>query len=121
MQEHYRGYRIGTLGGDALDLAEPAFVAAADSYEADGDVGVVRANEQFARDIAAIERATAALRRAEPALETWDEAGAERRAEEPAAFSIRKTRPVWLLIGLVWLSTALVTAGAVAAIARLIG
>ena len=35
--------------------------------------------------------------------------------------AIAKPRPVWLLIGLLWLSTALVTAGAVVAIATLGG
>jgi hypothetical protein len=120
MAEHYRSYRSGTRGGDAIDFAEPASVADAD-YGVDEDVGVVRANEQFARDIAEIERAAAALRRAQPGLETWNENWTEARADDAASFAIRKSRPVWLLIGALWLSTALVTAGAVAAIARLIG
>jgi hypothetical protein len=68
--------------------------------------------DQLARDLAAIERATAALRRGEPALESCTE-------DEPAA-TMQKPRPVWLTIGLLWLSTALVTAGAVAAIAKLV-
>jgi hypothetical protein len=120
MAEHYRSDRPGSLGGDAIDFAEPASLADAD-YAADGDIGLVRANEQFARDIAEIERAAAALRRAQPGLETWDENDTAARAAEAASFAIRKSRPVWLLIGALWLSTALVTVGAVAAIARLIG
>jgi hypothetical protein len=67
---------------------------------------------QLARDIAAIERASTALRRAEPALESWTEA--------PTA-ATQKSRPVWLLIGVLWLSTALVTIGAVFAISALVG
>jgi hypothetical protein len=104
----------------SADLAERTG-SAGPYHEADGDAGLVRANEQFARDIADIERATLALRRAEPSLEMWSEAGSETRTDDAATLVIRKTRPVWLLIGLLWLSTALVTVGAVAAIARLVG
>jgi hypothetical protein len=68
--------------------------------------------DQLARDIADIESATAALLKAEPELESWSEADA------PAAY---KPRPVWLIIGVLWLSTVLVTAGAVVAIATLAG
>ncbi len=59
--------------------------------------------DQLARDIADIESATAALRRAEPALESWT---------KPPTPAVTKPRPLWLLIGVLWLSTALVTAGA---------
>lgn len=111
MPEQYR---------DTVDLAERAASADPD-HAVDGDLGVVQADDQFARDIAEIERATAALRRAEPSLEMWSETGAEARADDAATLIIRKTRPIWLLIGLLWLSTALVTVGAVAAIARLVG
>jgi hypothetical protein len=69
--------------------------------------------EQFARDIAEIERATAALRKGEPALESW--------TRSPAAATAKPPRPLWLLIGVLWLSTALVAAGAVVAIATLVG
>jgi hypothetical protein len=120
MAEHYRSYRSGTHGGDAIEFAAPAALANAD-YEVEGDIGVVRVSEQFARDIAEIERAAAALRRAQPGLETWNETWTEARADDAALFAVRKARPVWLLIGALWLSTALVTVGAVAAIARLIG
>ncbi len=74
--------------------------------------------DQLARDLADIERAAEALRRAQPGLETWSRPRADDR---PATAAMRKPRPVWLLIGLLWLSTALVTVGAVAAIARLVG
>lgn len=73
----------------------------------------VTEREQFARDIDDIERAAAVLRKAEPALESWTD------VSPPA--TTPKPRPVWLLIGLLWLSTALVTVGAVAAIAALVG
>jgi len=68
--------------------------------------------DQLARDIAEIEAASAALRKAEPELESWTEAAAP-LADTP--------RPIWLIIGMLWLSTALVTAGAVVAIATLAG
>jgi hypothetical protein len=70
-------------------------------------------HDQLARDLAEIERATAVLRRAQPGLESWTVA--------PAPPPMPTPRPVWLLIGLLWLSTALVTAGAVVAIAALVG
>ncbi len=68
--------------------------------------------DQLARDIADIESATAALRRAEPALESWT------RPQTPA---VTKSRPLWLLIGLLWVSTAILTVGAAYAIATLAG
>jgi acetate kinase len=68
--------------------------------------------DQLARDIADIESATAALRRAEPALQSW--------TKSPAA-AVAKARPLWMLIGILWLSTALIAAGALAAIAALAG
>jgi hypothetical protein len=69
-------------------------------------------NDQLARDLADIEAATAALVKAEPELESWS---------KPAMSAGHKPRPVWLIIGVLWLSTALVTAGAVVAIATLAG
>jgi hypothetical protein len=69
--------------------------------------------EQLARDLADIEAATAALRKAEPGLESWT------KTEEPAVAP--KPRPVWLLVGALWLSTALVIAIAVVTIANLAG
>jgi hypothetical protein len=68
--------------------------------------------DQLERDIAAIERASATLRRAEPELESWI---------DPPAAAMHKPRPLWLLIGVLWLSTALVTIGAVFAISALVG
>ncbi len=68
--------------------------------------------EQLERDIAAIEHASAALRRAEPELESWS---------GPPAATMHKPRPLWLLIGVLWLSTALVTIGAVFAVSALVG
>jgi hypothetical protein len=109
----------GGLDADATLSDLQAFEAAlrgprqADAGEADA----IGQTDQLARDIAEIERATAALRKAEPALETWTGP----RSGDTPAITPHKPAPVWLLIGLLWLSTALITVGAVAAIARLAG
>ncbi len=68
--------------------------------------------DDLEREIAAIERAAAALRRAEPELESW---------VQPPSPTMHKPQPVWLLIGALWLSTALVTVGAAYAISVLAG
>jgi len=80
----------------------------------DEDSGLLAAaeREQLERDIAAIECASAALRQAEPALQSWT---------NPPAPTMQKPRPLWLLIGVLWLSTALVTLGAVFMISVLVG
>ncbi len=70
------------------------------------------ASEQLARDLADIERATAALRRAEPALQSWS---------QPATAAVHTPRPLWVLMGVLWLSAAVVTVGAAVAIAVLAG
>jgi hypothetical protein len=105
----------GTLmdlrGDEGARLAPPGASAAGSA----ADIAALPQGEreQLARDFAEIERATAALRRAEPALESW--------TAPPPGARLRQPRPVWLLIGVLWLSTALVAAGAVAAIVRLLG
>jgi hypothetical protein len=78
------------------------------------DSGLLAAadRDQLERDIAAIERASAALRSAEPALKSWTDS---------QATAMHKPRPLWLLIGVLWLSTALVTLGAAFAISALVG
>jgi hypothetical protein len=69
--------------------------------------------DQLARDIADIERATAALRRAEPALESW--------TNPATAITTHKPGPLWLIIGVLWLSTAIVAASVAFVIATLAG
>jgi len=120
MPKHFLGDQpSGGWDGDAAVSELHAFEAAlGDSrYGAAGEAGALGQTDQLARDIAEIERATAVLRKAEPALETWSESW----SGDAPAIATRKPRPIWLLIGLLWLSTALVTAGAVAAIAVLAG
>jgi len=76
------------------------------------DAGLADADRaQLERDVAAIERASAALRRAEPELESWT---------TPPTARLNQPRPVWLLIGVLWFSAAMVTLGAVFAISALV-
>jgi hypothetical protein len=99
----------GAASRDASALLMRAHVAADPD-----DSGLLAAadREHLEREIAAIERASAALRRAEPELESW---------VDPPSARQPQARPVWLLIGALWLSTALVTIGAVFAISVLVG
>ena len=48
-----------------------------------------------------------------PELESW--------ANPPPSVGLAKPQPVWLLVGALWLSTALVTIGAAFAISVLVG
>jgi len=77
-----------------------------------GDVALVARfdHDQLSRDFAEIEQASAALRRAVPALEAW--------TRPPAA----ATRPlsVWVLIAVLWFLSALTTAGTLAALASVL-
>jgi hypothetical protein len=79
----------------------------------DADLLATADREQLQRDIAAIERATAALRRAEPALQSW--------TSPPVTATLPQPRPLWLLIGALWISTALITLGALYAISAFVG
>jgi hypothetical protein len=67
-------------------------------------------NEQLSRDFAEIEQATAALRRAVPALEAW--------TRPPVAAG--RPLSLWALIAFLWFSSALTTAGALAALAAVL-
>jgi len=71
------GWDVASLGGHGLEVP-----SAGDDIA--GDVGALAqaVRDQLARDIADIEQASAALRRAEPGLETWSAAtpAAVRRA-----------------------------------------
>ncbi len=70
--------------------------------------------QQLASDVAEIERAAAALRRAEPALEA--------RAPEPAASAEPRPSPsIWPLVCVIWLTAVLVVSCAVGAIVLLFG
>ena len=72
------------------------------------------APDQRSRDIAEIERAAAALRRAEPALEP-------RAPEAEIIGEARTSRSIWPLIGVIWLTAVLVVSCAIGAIVLLVG
>ena len=61
-----------------------------------------------------IEQASGALRRAGPALEAWLPGAAA--ASEP-----RNPRPVWILVGTIWIATVLAVACAIASILYFLG
>jgi hypothetical protein len=90
-------------GARALDLEQNNAVRAPET-----NLGWIAAEDgdQFARDIAAIEKAADTLCRAEPALQSW--------AGPPA--SQNSPHPLWLIIGTLWVSTALVAMSAVFAL-----
>jgi len=117
MPEHNLDARpSGNADGDAVLIELREFEAARQNVPsetaADASALAQIDREQLARDIAEIESATAALRKGEPALESWT---------SPSAVTIQKSRPLWVLIGVLWLSTALVAAGAVVAIVTFVG
>jgi hypothetical protein len=101
-----------SFGGEetSRDAAAPTAATAAEIEEARALKRA--ASEQLARDLADIERATAALRQAEPALQSWS---------QPLTAAVRTPRPLWVLMGVLWLSAAVVTVGAAVAIAALAG
>jgi hypothetical protein len=71
------------------------------------------APDQLARDIAEIERATAALRRAEPSLEP--------HAPQPQAGSEPRTsRSIWPLVCVIWLTALAVVSCTIGAIVLLV-
>jgi len=88
----------------------------ADRRQSDLEAGKVAPVDpgQLARAVAEIEKASAALRRSEPALEIWRPGSAPRR-------EARKHLSVWLLIGGIWISATLMVAGATGAILYLLG
>jgi hypothetical protein len=115
------GHDLGSLsskrsGDDAVALEtrsfEPPRRRKSDTTAEASDMLMRFEQDQLAREYADIERASAALRLGEPDLRSW---------HRPAPPAARKPEPLWLLIGVLWISTAIVTAGAVAAIATLAG
>jgi hypothetical protein len=94
---------LNPLGGDRPSEPERNDTGA---VHAGFGLSTPKDSEQFAREIAAIERAADILRRAEPGLQSW--------AEPPATHNT--PHPLWLIIGTLWVSTALVALSAVFAL-----
>jgi hypothetical protein len=72
------------------------------------------APDQLDRDMAEIERAAAALRRAEPGL-------VRRVPHPPGNIEAPAVRSVWPLLGVIWLTAVAVVSGAIGAIVLLLG
>jgi hypothetical protein len=103
----------GLEGGTVLrDFSEFDVLPTSDLAKTGWSSLTAAEREQLAREVAAIAQASAALRRGHPELQSWVDAPTP---------TMQKPRPVWLLIGVLWLSTALVTIGAVFAISALVG
>jgi hypothetical protein len=69
---------------------------------------------QLDRAIAEIEEASVALKSVEPRLEAW-------HPDTAVVGEPRKQRSVWVFIGTIWFSIALMVAGAIGAIGYLLG
>ena len=103
--------------GRSEDAALPALtsaVAASDAAAISAPHAVPIDPDQLARAFCEIEKASAALRRAEPALELG------RLDPEPRSES-KKPRSIWFLIGGIWISAMLVCAGAIRGIFYVFG
>jgi len=105
-------------------LADPAGKGAAEATPASAQVAASAAlvatpaapamdPDQLALAVAEIEKASAALREAEPGLEIG--------LPDPMPSHRRKYWSIWLLLGAVWISAMLVVAGATGAILYLFG
>jgi len=112
-----RGATLGELGPD--DGSTPAPAAASEARartDSAADLAMpfgAVAPDQLARDMAEIEQAAAALRRAEPTLE-------RHVPHSPAGFEAPVARSVWPLLCVVWLTAVAVVSGAVGAITLLL-
>jgi hypothetical protein len=111
-----RGATLGELGPDDRSAALPSATTEAktrtdSAADLAAPFGAV-APDQLARDMAEIERAAAALRRAEPNLE-------RRFPHSPAGFEAPVARSVWPLLCVVWLTAVAVVSGAIGAITLL--
>jgi hypothetical protein len=115
--QNLRPLQAKQLAGDVVSLELSRLEAARQTaHEQIADVSAELAQmerDQLAREIADIESATAALRQAEPALFFGNETMPE--------VAVRKPRPIWRLIAVLWIVTGLVTAGALVAVATLVG
>jgi hypothetical protein len=114
-----RGATLRELGSDDRGATLPAMDArAGDAKAGSGSAAEVPfppiAPDQLARDIAEIERAAAALRRAEPTLERHAPAA-------PAGVEMRVSHSIWPLVCVIWLTAAGVVSCAIGALVLLFG
>ena len=90
-------------------VPSPLFALAGDP----GTDDILFISEQAQHHFAEIERASTALRSAQPDLEAWSISNIE-------AVQTRKPRSVWLVVGAIWISTVLLMGMATFAIASLL-
>jgi hypothetical protein len=112
-----RELALQEIGQDQPEASIPALVstqqAASNAATSPTDQIVSLDPDQLARAVAEIEKASAVLREADPALEVW--------SPNSAAKSVtRKYWSIWLMIGGIWISATLVVAGATGAILYLL-
>lgn len=96
------------------EIGAPDTAAAAPAVADQNTFAASLASNQLARDMAEIERAARALRRAEPLLEPSQPAS-------ETAVELRGARSIWLLVSVIWLTALLVVSCGVAAVALLLG
>jgi hypothetical protein len=110
---------LGQVDGSAagpISTIDPTDGAAGSGFAPAADLTpsfAPMAPDQLARDIAEIERAAAALRRAEPALEP--RLPGSQSGSEP-----RVANSIWLLVCVIWLTAAAVVSCAIGAIMLLL-
>jgi hypothetical protein len=118
MSKHYIGFEPsdgsdGDVELDELHAAEANLQAPHDARAA--EIDSLAHVDQLVRDFAEIERATAALRKAEPGLEPW----AETSVEDPLlAASPSQPSSVWLVVGALWFLLVVIGCCAVVTIAH---
>jgi hypothetical protein len=108
-----RGAALRELGPDDRSAPPPAPPTETRTDSAADLPFAAVAPDQLARDMAEIERAAAALRRAEPTLE-------RRAPKPPAGIEAPAVRSVWPLLGVIWLTAAAVVSCAIGAIVLLL-
>lgn len=108
---------VGTGGERHLGKLYAFEAALRDSRQrAASEAGSLTRSDQFARDIAEIERAAAALREAALAPDSQ----IRDFADDPPVITMRRPRSVWIVVWLLWLAIAAVIGAALAAIAKLV-
>jgi hypothetical protein len=100
--------------GPRVALGSPATAARTPAQPAVDLPFPAVAPDQLDRDMAEIERAAAALRRAEPGLE-------RRLPHPPASIEAAAARSVWPLLCVIWLTAVAVVSGAIGTIVLLLG
>ncbi|HEY6254319.1 MAG TPA: hypothetical protein VIY51_00845 [Xanthobacteraceae bacterium] len=103
-----RGATLREIGAQAPSAATPGGAPAPKPASESAPAAAPVAAGQLARDIAEIEQAATALRRAEPTLEP-------RTPTAEASSEPRGSRSIWVLVSVIWLTAVLVVSSTVGA------